>query len=135
MYDITSCISFDSMSLWIDTIRSIVDEYKPFVITFGNKCDMEHKRAVRLDKTKNFVNENKLLNFLVSAKTGETVSSCLTEIIAKYFGIPLSRIEKERQTPVVRAELMVPTSAEVQRQNNVKSYNNNHNNTSVCCLQ
>lgn len=35
--------------------------------------DLEHKRAVRLDKTQHFVNEYKVVNYLVSAKTGENV--------------------------------------------------------------
>ena len=35
---------------------------------------MEHKRSVRLDKTNHFVNENSLVNYFISARTGENVS-------------------------------------------------------------
>ncbi|KAJ8972629.1 hypothetical protein NQ314_000085 [Rhamnusium bicolor] len=94
----------------------------------SNVCDLEHKRAVRLDKTQRFVGEFGLFNFLVSAKTGENVNTCLTDLIARHFGIPLSRIEREKQATVIKAEL-TPTTPEQIKNNPIPS------NSSVCCIQ
>lgn len=82
--------------MWIDAIRQII-ENPPICAIVGNKCnftilqffsgtlqeflgDLEHQRAVRLDKTKHFVQDYRLFNFLVSAKTGEAVSITKTLI-------------------------------------------------------
>lgn len=40
---------------------------------FGNKCDLEHQRAVRLGCTQSFSEENNLISFTGSARTGENV--------------------------------------------------------------
>lgn len=37
---------------------------------------MEHQRAVRLDRTKQFAEEHKLTSYSMSARTGESVSIC-----------------------------------------------------------
>ncbi|VEN64051.1 unnamed protein product [Callosobruchus maculatus] len=43
----------------------------------------------------------------MSARTGENVNTYLTDIIAKYFGITLSKSERERRNPVVTAEIFL----------------------------
>ncbi|XP_019875858.1 ras-related protein Rab-28 [Aethina tumida] len=127
VYDITNSTSFENMSVWIRAVSEAVSNSVTCAI-FGNKSDVEHSRAVRLDKTRQFQIENNLLGYIVSAKTGEAVNGSLSELIGKHFGICLSKLEKEKQAPVVRAELIVPStdrskSAVVQT------------NTSVCSLQ
>ncbi|XP_008197180.2 ras-related protein Rab-28-like [Tribolium castaneum] len=126
VYDITNSVSFDCLSMWIDAIRRAV-ENPPICAIVGNKCDLEHQRAVRLDKTKHFVQDYRLSNFLVSAKTGESVNASLMDLITKHFGIPLTRIEKEHQESIVKAEL-IPATAE--QMTAVPTTN-----SSVCCLQ
>ncbi|XP_068913508.1 ras-related protein Rab-28-like [Tenebrio molitor] len=125
VYDITNSVSFDCLAMWIEAVRRIMDN-PPICAIIGNKCDLEHQRAVRLDKTKHFVQDYRLYNFLISAKTGEAVNSSLMDLIAKHFGIPLTRIEKEHQESIVRAELI----PEQVRPPAVPS-----SNSSVCCLQ
>lgn len=73
VYDITNPGTFDYMNVWIQTINGLIDS-PPITAIVGNKCDLEHQRAVRLDKTQQFVHDFELSNFLVSAKTGECVS-------------------------------------------------------------
>lgn len=58
---------------------------------------MEHQRAVRLDRTKQFAEEHKLTSYSMSARTGESVSvscslqskhfsfSSVTDIFLGYF--------------------------------------------------
>ncbi|GLV43217.1 Rab10 [Carabus blaptoides fortunei] len=71
----------------------------------GNKCDMEHQRAVRLDRTKQFAEQHKLTSYSMSARTGESVTFCIMELVARHLGIRFSRVEKEKQHKIVRAEL------------------------------
>uniref|UniRef100_A0A6P7FSY3 Activator 1 subunit 5 n=1 Tax=Diabrotica virgifera virgifera TaxID=50390 RepID=A0A6P7FSY3_DIAVI len=104
VYDITNSQSFDSVLVWLNEVRKVVENSKQIAL-FGNKTDLEHKRTIRSDKTQKFVIESRLLSFLVSAKTGENVNASLTNLIAKHFGIHLTRIERERQAPIVQAEL------------------------------
>lgn len=132
VYDITNCLSFDSLTNWLSKIKDLF-EVVPVITIFGSKCDMEHKRAVRLDKTKHFLAEYKLMNVFVSAKTGETINSCLMELVARYFGIPLTRLEREKQTNVVRAELI--KSAENLRHSATPNSSIQHSNSTVCNLQ
>ncbi|KAF7278771.1 hypothetical protein GWI33_008003 [Rhynchophorus ferrugineus] len=110
VYDITDCKSFDALAIWLKLIREIFEyneeSYRGHIAVFGNKCDIEHKRSVRLDKTNNFIHEHQLTNYFVSAKTGENVNSSFTEVLAKYFNVSLTRIDREKQKLVVRAELI-----------------------------
>ncbi|VEN64050.1 unnamed protein product [Callosobruchus maculatus] len=61
VYDITDCDSFDNMAIWIEKIKEDVSD--PLIAVFANKCDLEHKRAVRLDKTKKFIEQYGLHTF------------------------------------------------------------------------
>ncbi|XP_018330724.1 ras-related protein Rab-28-like [Agrilus planipennis] len=89
VYDITNSASFDVMSDWISTLYKYLKKSPPISAIFGNKCDLEHQRAVRLDKTRDFVQEHKVQNFLVSARTGEKVFSSILELVYKHLGLPL----------------------------------------------
>lgn len=51
------------------------------------------------------------------------------ELVAKYLRIPLTKLEKEHQQPIVKAEL-VPSPAEI-----VKSPSTVNPNSSVCNIQ
>jgi hypothetical protein len=85
--------------MWIEAVRRIMDN-PPIRAIIGNKCnrttqnenisycksisgDLEHQRAVRLDKTKHFVQDYRLYNFLISAKTGEAVCILVLSVTVK----------------------------------------------------
>ncbi|XP_056634434.1 ras-related protein Rab-28-like [Diorhabda sublineata] len=132
VYDITNAQSFESTLMWLNEVKKIVVNSKQIAI-FGNKSDLEHKRIVKLDKIQRFVIEFGILNYCVSAKTGENVHSSLTNLIAKHFGIQLTRIEREKQAPIVRAEL----TSHVERSRAIDNTRNNHSDMSsaTCSLQ
>ncbi|XP_030763472.1 ras-related protein Rab-28-like [Sitophilus oryzae] len=112
VYDITEYKSFDSLAIWLRVVDQIIEnntESQKLIAVFGNKCDLEHKRSVRLDKTNHFINEHQLVNYFVSAKTGENINSAFTELLARYFNVPLTRLEKEKQKMVMKAELIPNT--------------------------
>ncbi|XP_060522721.1 ras-related protein Rab-28-like [Cylas formicarius] len=108
VYDITICSSFDSLATWLKTSVAILNagERRVVMSVFGNKCDLEHKRGVRLDKTNSFMYENRLSNYFLSAKTGENVNACFVELLSKFFGVPMTSLEMEKQMSVVKAELV-----------------------------
>lgn len=105
VYDITNAESFENMCAWIDTIGSLITS-PPLSAIIGNKCDLEHQRGVRLDRTRQFVKENGFYNYLTSAKTGEATNSCIVELVAKYVGVPLTKLQKE-ENAVLKVELHV----------------------------
>lgn len=92
---------------------------------FGNKCDLEHQRAVRLGCTQSFSEENNLISFTGSARTGENVciyialkcfvsfvyyypidfqiNSTVIILVSRVLGIPVNR--SLFNNSVVKAEL------------------------------
>lgn len=40
----------------------------------GNKTDMEHRRAIRIDKHARFAEQNGMTTHYVSAKTGDSIN-------------------------------------------------------------
>ncbi|KAJ8983968.1 hypothetical protein NQ317_008671 [Molorchus minor] len=111
VYDITNSESFDGMLQWIDRMVKLL-ERPPFVAILGNKSDMEHKRAVRLDKTQSFVEEFQLLSFLVSAKTiiekyTENVRFCIIcNYLSKIIPALQSRCTRFRFGPLAPEQIL-----------------------------
>lgn len=54
------------------------------------------------------------------------------ELAAKYLNIPLTRVEKEQQHAVVKAEL-IPPSAVAEKK--IRTRNNTNHSTAVCSVQ
>ncbi|KAH1015835.1 ras-related protein Rab-28 [Dendroctonus ponderosae] len=113
VYDITNMESFNSLNVWLKKINEIMNRYteeeNPTIAVMGNKCDLEHKRAMRLHVINQFAQENNLTNFSVSAKTGEKVNSSFIELIAAFFSIVLSDLEKDKEKSIIKAELISRT--------------------------
>lgn len=98
VYDITNPASFNYLSVWMQTISNII-ESPPITAVIGNKGslkqnkidqnhrfvtilgDSEHQRVVRKDKVLQFVRDYELFNYVMSAKTGESVSFRLFQAI------------------------------------------------------
>ncbi|KAG8286448.1 Ras- protein Rab-28 [Homalodisca vitripennis] len=69
--------------------------------------DMEHQRAVSLEKQMRFVNELGIHStHSVSARTGENVTLAFQRILAELLGLRLSRVDQEEQLSVVKAEIL-----------------------------
>jgi len=68
--------------------------------------DLEHLRAVKVDKHNKFMKEKNMSSFLISAKTGESVNLMFQQIAAQILGITLTRIQVEDQHRVVKAEIV-----------------------------
>lgn len=71
----------------------------------GNKSDLAHLRTVRSSKAEQFAAENKMLEYSVSAKSGDGVNAAFHAVAAGLAGVALSRAEKDSQGTVVPASI------------------------------
>lgn len=110
-YDITNVSSFENLEDWLHMVKKVFsaadqDNKPPHIALVGNKIDLEHMRAVKIEKHQKFASENGLSSHFVSARTGDSVSICFQKIAADILGIKLTRPELEQQQRVVKAEIV-----------------------------
>ena len=88
VYDVANTASFDSLEDWLELCRAALvgAEKPPTYALVANKIDLEHLRAIKSDRHHKFAQENGLLTYAVSAKTGEGVSLCMQKIAADLLG-------------------------------------------------
>ena len=118
VYDVTSTSTFDSLEEWLDRSRAALTsaDRRPSYALVANKIDLEHLRVIKSDRHHKFAQDNGLLTYAVSAKTGEGVNLCLQKISADLLGIRLSKQEQEQQQTVVRAEIVTYRESDLPRQ-------------------
>ena len=118
VYDVTSTSTFDSLEEWLERSRAALTsaDRRPSYALVANKIDLEHLRVIKSDRHHKFAQDNGLLTYAVSAKTGEGVNLCLQKISADLLGIRLSKQEQEQQQTVVRAEIVTYRETDLPRQ-------------------
>lgn len=86
VYDVTNSSSFDILEEWLSKIKSFIDAYDeiPLIAIVGNKCDMEHQRTVKRDRSHRFAAENGFPYHDMSARTGESVIPLSISFPKKY---------------------------------------------------
>ena len=104
VYDITRRRSFENIAKWL---RKIDEHAKEDVIKLliGNKCDMEHPRAVMREEGEKLADEYDMAFFETSAKENESIEGfeCIVEEIMKRFvpGLGIKEKDKTAQDAVV----------------------------------
>ncbi|KAG2781289.1 hypothetical protein JG687_00005728 [Phytophthora cactorum] len=107
VYDITNYESFQNLEDWYRLVRRTFDDDRmPYVALVGNKTDLNHIRAVKVAKHKQFTEENDLKSFFVSAKTGDQVNTTFRQVAADLAGISLTKTELEVEAPVLKAQIV-----------------------------
>ncbi|KAM9580655.1 ras-related protein Rab-28 isoform 3-T4 [Guaruba guarouba] len=98
VYDITNGQSFENLEDWYNAVKKVNEESEtqPLVALVGNKIDLEHMRAVKVDKHQRFCQDNNFSSHFVSAKTGDSVFLCFQRIAADVLGIKLNKAELEQ---------------------------------------
>ena len=85
-YDITNESSFNSIEFWIKELRYKVENENMILCLVGNKCDVNiNERKIMTNKGKNYANENNMIVYETSAKTGEGVKDLFVTIANKVY--------------------------------------------------
>ena len=80
VFSIWDRANFDALNSMIKLLKEHWNESTQFIL-IGNKLDLEEKREVSIDEAKKFADENSMLYFEVSAKTGENVEYAFLETL------------------------------------------------------
>lgn len=109
VYDVTNHASFENLEDWVNCVKKFTkdQEKPPHLALVANKTDLEHLRAVKLDKHQQFAEKYQTSSHFISAKTGDSVNLLFQKVAAEILGVQLTRNELEQQIAVVRAELPV----------------------------
>ena len=85
-YDIKNEASFTSIEFWIQELKYKVENENMILCLVGNKCDVsQDERKVSTIKGKNFAQENNMIFYETSAKTGEGVKDLFVTIANKVY--------------------------------------------------
>ncbi|XP_044577754.1 ras-related protein Rab-28-like [Cotesia glomerata] len=149
VYDVTNSSSFEILDEWIAVINEINDkqkENKPLMVIIGNKCDMDHQRTVKRDKSHRYAAEKGFIYYDMSARTGEAVALTIANLAAKVLGVQLTRVDQDFHKPIITAEIGdtvdMPTIQRIVKRHPTKKsiLNNNYptlplSKSTVCSLQ
>ncbi|KAH0788392.1 ras-related protein RIC2-like [Histomonas meleagridis] len=80
LYDITSSVSFDSVSRWLNELRDIADP-KIILMLIGNKSDLEDSRSVSKEEGIKYAESQNLLFLETSAKSTANVEEAFNQLI------------------------------------------------------
>lgn len=108
-YDITNYDSFVNLEDWLRiVVKASEGKEMPQLALVGNKSDLRHLTAVKSDQHKAFADENKMSSFIMSAKSGDQVTSAFTRLAAMLCGMTLSQreLDKIANTSVVPARII-----------------------------
>jgi Ras-related protein Rab-28 len=104
-YDITNYESFANLEDWYRiVVKTFTGQAMPYVALVGNKNDLKHMAAVRMDIHNSFATENSMNSFLMSAKSGDQVLYAFQRIACTLAGLPFVR--SEAMVTVVAAQII-----------------------------
>ena len=87
-YDVTNEQSLDSLSYWLRELNDKVDQDNMLLCLAGNKTDVEaSKKKVSTIRGKEFAEQNNMIFFETSAKTGTGVKELFQAIATKEYAI------------------------------------------------
>ena len=85
-YDITNESSFASIDFWIEELKFKVENENMILCLVGNKSDVtQDERKVSTAKAKNFAQENNMIFYETSAKTGDGIKDLFVTIANKIY--------------------------------------------------
>ena len=85
-YDITNESTFASIDFWIQELKYKVENENMILCLVGNKCDVSSdERKISTAQGKKFAQENNMIFYETSAKTGEGVTDLFVTIANKVY--------------------------------------------------
>ncbi len=113
MYDITNYQSFQNLEDWYRLVRKTFGtDSPPLIALVGNKTDLSHQRAVRVQKHTDFVSLNDFQSFFTCARNGDNVTAMFYRIAAKLAGVGVNKADIDVQTKVVEAQVVAHPNSE-----------------------
>lgn len=97
-YDITNYESFANLEDWYRLVNrafSSRGQPVPYCALLANKNDLKYMTAVRMDQHNAFAEENGFNSFLISAKSGDQVTSTFIKIAGKLSGVEMNAKAEE----------------------------------------
>jgi len=98
VYDITNQQSFENIPNWLNELVSHVSP-STVIMLVGNKCDLEHLRAVKKETATKFAEEKRLLFLETSALDTTNVDRAFEWLVTEIF----KAVNSGGQPPVVSA--------------------------------
>lgn len=100
LYDVTSSLTFQSLTRWLQELRENADS-NIVVMLVGNKCDLQELRAVSTEEGLGFAKEQSLLFIETSAMDAtnvqESFTKLITEIVHRLSSNEMAKNENEGQ--------------------------------------
>ena len=84
MYDISKHLTYENVERWLKDLRDHADS-NIVIMLVGNKCDLEHLRAVPTDEAKAYAEKNALLFIETSALDSTNVEAAFHNILTGPF--------------------------------------------------
>ena len=80
MYDITNHLTYENVDRWLKELRNRADS-NIVIMLVGNKCDLQHLRAVPTDEAKAYAEENTLSFIETSARDSTNVKAAFYKFL------------------------------------------------------
>jgi len=118
VYDITKRESFVNTREWLKKAREFGDD-QIIISLIGNKCDLNHVRAVTTEEAKDFAVANKLLFIETSALDATNIDAAFEELLGNIYNIVSSNnftpgANKRNVKPSARTSLILPSEPQKQ---------------------
>jgi len=84
VYDITRRETFNHLATWLEDARQHANSNMTIML-IGNKCDLDHRRAVSTEEGAQFAKEHGLVFMETSAKTAQNVEEAFINTAAKIY--------------------------------------------------
>ena len=104
VYDITNKDTFKNINEWILRIKYNTQR-KNFNLLVGNKCDMKCQREVSKEEGKQLAEDNNMIFFEASAKTGENINQIFNSLAIQIINSELESEKKlQSEKPQIKKE-------------------------------
>ena len=127
VYDISDKESFDSIPIWIQEVKDVLNKEVVFVL-IGNKIDLENQRKVSFEEGKKLAEQNNFIFQEVSAKTGKNFENLFeVKIYESVYNTFKKEFEKREGEIEEQPNFNTNDNANDTKDNKLKLENNNIN--------
>lgn len=100
VFDISNRLTYDNIGRWIKEVREQADP-NIIIMLVGNKSDLKEKRAISLEESRVFAEQNSLLYIETSALDTSNVELSLETVIREILKLKTVRSPTNNEAPTV----------------------------------